>query len=148
MNYKQIEELINTDGGLLDLLENYKDTFDKLESYAKNLETSKLQSSDIQNLLLRSTGIWGSLNVVCTIVDTSKRNKELEFYHQAKMNHTEGKFMVSATKEEASATVQTERRVRNVFEAYKNMAEKNILSCQSYLKYLTESFKRNSYQQG
>lgn len=151
MLVSEIEDLVKDDNGLLELVNRFKDSFEKLEGYANSLETAKLQPADIQNLLIRSTGIWGILNIVWSVIDTHKTNKESELFNQIKMElegKEKGKFNVSATKEEVSGMVVNERRVRNIFGAYRDMADKNILSCQSYLKYLTESYKRSSHQEG
>lgn len=152
MIYKEVEELVNSEEGLLKLLENYNHCFEKLESYAKYLQTDKLTSDNVQKILLRSTGYYDVLNAVYLGIDTFKENKEGILFSKAKMDFENkegaGKFNASAVKEEISAQVAIERKVRNWFQAYKEMADRNILASQSWLRYYNETFKRAGVQEG
>lgn len=152
MIYKEVEELLETEEGLLGLLTKFDDSFKELEKYAEYLQKGKLTLDNVQRILLRSTGYYDVLNAVYLGIDTYKENKEGLLFSQAKNEFESkdgaGKFNASATKEEISSKVSSERRVRNWFQAYKEMADRNILSAQSWLKYYNETHKRAGLQEG
>lgn len=150
MIYKEIETLVESKKGLNTILTNLQTDFELLEQFAQLLkDTESVDGNILTEIMQRSNGIWGELNIVFKAVDTFKRNRELVFFQTEKMR-IEGKgekFNVSATEKEGQSLTVDERRVRNIVEAYRDMAEKNVTTGQSILKYLTES-RKTAIQEG
>lgn len=150
MLYQEVEELLQTQEGMSQILDNLAQTFADIEEYADQLSRSGLEANLIAEIMMKSNGHWDHLKVVHTAIDTYKKNKELTHFHQQKIEIEKngGKFNASATEGEASALVSSERRIRNIVSAYMDSADKNIMTGQSLLKYLSESNKRTNLQEG
>jgi len=149
MNYQQLEELLETNDGAK-VLTGMKPVFDVLDKYTTYLTSSKFDPAQIETMLMRATGYWGLLDLAYNVVESFKTKKEGEFYCNKKIDVEKAneKFNASATDKEASASVNPERRIRNIIESYKNRADRIITSCQSYLKHNSESYKRAGKQEG
>lgn len=149
MLFKEIEKNCQSAEGLQVIETSIDSMATDLETINSNLkDTTQVDGESINTLLIQATGIWGHLKVVCEAIDTYKTNKELAFYHtqKVKIESANEKFNVSATEKEARALTNDERRIRNLVEAYMASADKIILSCQSVLKYLSDSIYRNKTQ--
>ena len=151
MIYKKIEELIaKGEEGLQQILEELTEEFSLLEEFSTHLKDSDLSGDDLSEIMSKSTGIWDNLNIVHAVIDTHKTKVEGSFYSSRKIEieSKNEKFTDASVTKEASAHVNPIRRVRNIVEAYLSDADKNISVCQSRLKYITESKKRTSLQEG
>lgn len=151
MLYEDVEELIQNEEGIKNLLDNLKGTFERIEEFSQTLAQVDLDPKVIAEIMMKSNGHWGELNIIYRAIDTYKSNKELIHYHTEKIRIESAvgqKFVSSATEKEASALTVNERRVRNIVEAYMSSADKNISTGQSLLKYLLESKNRNNLQEG
>lgn len=149
MNYQEIEDLLESNDGLK-VLSGMKTVFDVLDQYTTYLTSSKFDPVKIETMLMRATGYWGLLDLAFNVIDSFKTKKEGEFYCSRKIEieKSNEKFVSTAVDKEASASVNTERRIRNIVESYKNRADRIITSCQSYLKHNSESYKRAGKQEG
>lgn len=146
MIYEQVEQMLTEENGYEKILAQLGETFSRIEEVSEQLKDGAFSDGEaVSKLLLEATGYWDQLNVVYSTIDTIKTKKELGYYHSEKMKTEQdpkAKFVDGATKQEASNSVQDERRVRNIVKAYLDSCEKNIMASQSYLKYLTESARR------
>jgi hypothetical protein len=149
MNYLEIEKLLDANDSNK-LLSGFSEVFEKLNGYTDYLTTGDIDPSNVDKLLMRATGYWGILDLACKTVDTYKDKKEGDYYCSKKIEIEKNneKFNSSATLQEASTHVNTERRIRNILESYRDRTDKIISSCQSYLKHWSESYKRNKNQEG
>ena len=141
--YQEIERQCEKELDLI--LVNLAKTFSKIEAFGKNLRQGLVSSGEeASKLLMESTGHWERLNIVCITLDTYKTKKELVFFNTKRMELEKAGEKVTATvlEREASDSVMDVRRVRNIVEAYRDNADKNIMSCQSLLKYLSDNYKR------
>lgn len=149
--YANIEQMISEER-YSDILDGLKDTFVVLEGLSQNLIMGVYENPDeAYKMMLQSAGFWEQLKVIHTTVDTYKSNKEKRYYQQKKMeieSTSNTKFNSSATEGEASALTVDLRRVRNIIGAYMEMADKNVMVCQSLLKYFNDSNKRSILQEG
>lgn len=149
--YNNIEEAIQNEQ-YEDILSQLQETFKELEASSQNLVMGVYENPDeAYKLMLRSAGFWEQLKAVHTTIDTVKTNREKIYIQKKKMeieSDPKGKFVVSAVEGEASALTVDLRRLRNIVEAYMDMADRNITVCQSFLKYVTESSKRSVIQEG
>lgn len=148
-NYKTIEEYLEK-GEYNKVLEDFSPVFSTLDEYTTYLTNSKIDPENTERLLMRATGYWGLLDLAYNVIDSFKTKKEGEFYCNKKIDVEKAneKFNASATDKEASASVNTERRIRNIIESYRNRADRIITSSQSYLKHISESYKRAGKQEG
>ena len=146
MIYQEVEQILSEENGYEKVLSQLSETFVRIEEVSEQLKDGAFSDGEsVSKLLLEATGYWDQLNVVYSTLDTIKTKKELGYYHNEKIKvdaDPKAKFVDGATKQEASNSVQDERRVRNIVKAYLDSCEKNIMASQSYLKYLTESAKR------
>lgn len=147
MIYQEAEQLL-IEGKGDEILDHASELFVRVEQISKDLRAGAFAGGEeISALLLESTGIWEYLNVLYSAIDTYKTEVELNFYHNLKIETDKDekkKFVDGTAKQEASNHVMTERRIRNIVKAYLDACEKNIGSSQSYLKYLSEGYKRQT----
>jgi hypothetical protein len=143
--FQEVEAQVSSKEGQSELEESLAGIQTRLEEIADELSQGHYSTGDlIKDLQLESTGLFDHLKIIHTSIDTYKTNKELLFYYKTKMKSDQAgdKFNVSATEKEASALTVDERRLRNLTEAYMVAAEKNIITAQSILKFLSDAYKR------
>ena len=149
MLFRKTEDLCTSEEGLKEIENSLITISEELDEINNSLRLAETPTGEETHALLtRATGLWGHLKTVHDAIDSYKTNKELSHYHTEKMKQEAGneKFNVSATEREARALTSSERRTRNLVAAYLSCADKIILSCQSVLKYLTDSVFRNKTQ--
>ena len=137
MIYSRIEKYFKEDK-LEELLKECSESFEKIEYYSHSLRNKIIDNLSETDLAMKElTGIYMYLNVVCMIAETEKINRESLYYYERKLElENEGikKVVGSQIEREASNHVKNYRRVRNIFEAYKNSCDRAISVCQSSLK--------------
>ena len=81
-----------------------------------------------------------NLNVIATLAETEKKNRESKYFETKRLEKEANNEKVSAAllSQEASNHVAMYRRIRNIFQAYRNSCSMAISVCQSSLK----SFER------
>ncbi len=149
MLYKQTEEQCKTEEGMREIELSVTSIADELDEINQELCKTEIPTGeDTHALLVHATGLWGQLKIIHDAIDSFKTNKELSFFHTEKIKQEAGneKFNVSATEKDARALSADERRIRNLVAAYLACSDKIILSCQSIMKYLTDSAFRNKTQ--
>jgi hypothetical protein len=145
MDYKAIEDLIAQDDGLEVLLKQYKESFDRIHYYQELFKNGAISTPNATDSAMKELlGIYMSLNGVITMIDTVKGKLE-DVYYVNKKNEIESigsKFVSSSIKEEVSMHVSLYRRVRNIFQFYRDNCDKAILVCQSSLKSMEREWKQ------
>ena len=137
MRVLKIEKLFQSEETLDQILSEVKGDLDLIE-YWNEVRKSDLtdNSQEIKKALNQLSGVYGSLRPIVAIANTEKKNREVRFYESRKMQieNANGKFTSAAVEKEASASVASYRRIKNILEAYLESAEKHISTLQSLLK--------------
>lgn len=151
MDYVQIEGHVEANE-YQSILNGLLETFSRLKEFSDLLIGGVyFEPNEAYKLMMESAGYWDQLKLVHATLDTIKTNREKTYFQKKKMEVESvagGKFNTSATEGEAEALTVELRRVRNIVGAYMDMADKNIMVCQSLLKYVTEAQKRSHIQEG
>ena len=134
--YSEIEKYLIT-GQLEELLKYYQECFLKLHQYEMDFKKGVIQSGFRTDQVMKElAGIYSMLNIVVAIVDTWKTTQENTQYNLLRIEKENNKEKVisSLIEKEASEFVNDIRRVRNIFEAYRDSCDRLISICQSSLK--------------
>lgn len=136
MTRKEIEFHFKN-GNLEELLEKYDEVFDRVVYYEGCFRNEAIETPhDIALAMNEITALYSSLNIVSKIADAYKINLEDKYYNNRRIEiEKEGKKSVAGNLEkESSLHVSDYRRVRNIFEAYRDSCDKMIFVLQSSLK--------------
>ena len=123
--------------GLEKLLVDYKDIFELVDDYGQQLISGILSNPDDYALCLdKLTGAYISLEPLYTMAVAYKENEEIKAYVSMKRElEAKGEKVVAASLDkEASASVEIQRRIRNILEGYVEACAKGIGTCQTQLK--------------
>jgi hypothetical protein len=123
--------------GLEKLLADYKDTFDMIDDEGQQLIGGIKSSPDDYALCLdKLTGAYISLEPLYTMSVAYKENEEIKAYVSMKreMEAKAEKVVAASLDKEASASVEVQRRIRNILEGYVEACAKGIGTCQTQLK--------------
>jgi len=124
MLYYEIEKYFET-GTTEALLEKYEKIFLNINAIEEKLSTHKITTAnDIKDNLNEITVLENECLGVFIIADTFKTGEETRLKHEIikRQISAKTKVNVSQAKEEASGQVQYLRRVRNLFQMYKDRA--------------------------
>jgi hypothetical protein len=133
---KTTEYFVDT-AGLEKLLVDYKDTFELVDDYGQQLISGVLSNPDDYALCLdKLTGAYISLEPLYTMSVAYKENEEIKAYVSMKreMEAKAEKVVAASLDKEASASVEVQRRIRNILEGYVEACAKGIGTCQTQLK--------------
>jgi hypothetical protein len=133
---KTTEYFVDTTG-LEKLLVDYKDTFELIDDYGQQLISGVLSNPDDYALCLdKLTGAYISLEPLYTMSVAYKENEEIKAYVSMKreMEAKAEKVVAASLDKEASASVEVQRRIRNILEGYVEACAKGIGTCQTQLK--------------
>jgi len=123
--------------GLEKLLVDYKDTFDMIDDEGQQLISGiKSTPEDYAICLDKLTGAYIALEPLYTQAIAYKENEEIKAYVSMK-RELEGKgekVVAASLDKEASASVEVQRRIRNILEGYVESCAKGIGTCQTQLK--------------
>lgn len=137
--------------GLEKLLEDYKDTFDMIDDEGQQLISGiKTTPEDYAICLDKLTGAYISLEPIYTMAVAYKENEEIKSYVTIK-RELEGKgekVVAASLDKEASASVEVQRRVRNILEGYVEACAKGIGTCQTQLKRFELQWKNKGTSAG
>ena len=123
--------------GLEKLLTDYKETFDMIDDEGQQLISGvKSTPEDYSACLDRLTGAFITLEPLYTMAVAYKENEEIKAYVSMKRElESKGEKVVAASLDkEASASVEIQRRIRNILEGYVESCAKGIGTCQTQLK--------------
>ena len=120
------------------VLEECKADFELVDYYANSVLKTKLANNpdEAKGALLVLAGVFSNLSTVLSIAITEKNNRETRAYDtlRIEIENAGGKFTSASVEKQASLTVASYRRIRNIIEGYMNGCEKMIVSLQSTLK--------------
>jgi len=135
--------------GLEKLLVDYKDTFELIDDYGQQLISGILNTPEDYALCLdKLTGAYISLEPLYTMAVAYKENEEIKAYVTMK-RELEGKgekVVAASLDKEASASVEVQRRIRNILEGYVESCAKGIGTCQTQLKRFELQWKNKGTQ--
>jgi len=137
--------------GLEKLLVDYKDTFELVDDYGQQLITGILSTpDDYAKCLDKLTGAYISLEPLYTMAIAYKENEEIKAYVTMKREmEAKGEKVVAASLDkEASASVEIQRRIRNILEGYVESCAKGIGTCQTQLKRFENQWKNKGTSAG
>ncbi len=141
MDIRKLEELFGSEDTLDEILTECKVEFDKINQYAGLMKKGVIDDnpSEAKSALNNLTGVYMTLKVTLAIAETEKKNREIRYYNdkRIKTENAGKKFISSPTEKEASTSVASYRRVRNIISAYVDACLKAIGSLQSLLKFMT-----------
>jgi len=141
--YKTIETYFMSEEGIEELLESYSEDFNMIDEVSEKLKTGTVNSyEEIDVLLGKLSGLANRCELVAEIADTFKKKEEgrLTF---SKIKDAE-KVVMAKIDKEVSHEVSSLRRVRNIFRAYTQSADRALGMMQSRLK---KKEKTQSYQE-
>jgi hypothetical protein len=144
MLYSEVEKyLLNED--MEGLLTELAPVFTEVRYICDGFIDSSIYNSGeaVKSNLSKLTSYYSTLKVASIVVDTFKSRKETERYNQVKIDteNAGSKFVAESGKKDASAFVEAERRVRNIIDAYIDIAQNGIGISQSILKYISEEIR-------
>lgn len=137
MVYDDIEKSLASKEGCEKLLAEYETKFLQISMIAEQLVAREIKSYDqIDGTLTELTGLYMQLHDVTETIDTFKTGEEGRLNFQYVKDHgAKGEKVVQAQIDKlVSHDVHFLRRVRNIFAANRDRADKGIGSCQSRLK--------------
>ena len=144
MRISEIEKKFSSEETLNEVLDECKEDFEKID-YLSGLMKDSITDNPIEakKALNELTGVYMSLKIVLAEAETQKKNRELKYYTNIKMEtqNSGKKFVSASTEKEASSSVANYRRIRNIIEAYVESALRGISTLQSVLKYCGEELK-------
>ncbi len=142
----QIEKYFESNESMLKLLKDYESAFEKVVYYQNLFKDNVISTPvDTDTAMKILGGLYSSLNSVTVAADTEKKNKEAQLYNEIVINlgKTQDKIINAVIEKEVSEKVQPIRRIRNIFQTYRDNCDKLIFICQSSLKF-SEREKVNS----
>ena len=138
MRILEIEQYFQDESTLGKVLEECKADFELIDYYANSVLKTKLANNpdEAKGALLVLAGVFSNLSTVLSIAITEKNNRETRAYDtlRIEIENAGGKFTSASVEKQASLTVASYRRIRNIIEGYMNGCEKMIVSLQSTLK--------------
>lgn len=145
MDFKTIENYFSSEKKCEELLSEYETLFMEVDMIAEKLANGEVENDqDIKEALAKTTGLYMQLNIVTEIANTTKSKEEgrLNFVKVKELEDDNKKVVQAQLDKQISHEVQYLRRLRNIFKAYRDSADKAIGSCQSRLK----NYKVGNYQ--
>ena len=142
----KIDYFVDTEG-LEKLLKDYKEVFELIDDYGQQLIQGILTTpDDYKTCLDKMTGAYVSLEPLYTMAVAYKENEEIKAYVTMKRElEAKGEKVVAASLDkEASASIEVQRRVRNILEGYVEACAKAIGTCQTQLRRVEFEIKNRS----
>lgn len=145
MRILDIEKLFASEDTLDKVLEECKETFERIDYYATNMKQGITNNpEEAKNALNELTGLYMTLKTISVIAETEKKNREIKHYNTRRIdieNEGSKKFTSAPMEKEASNAVASYRRIRNIILGYISSVEKAISTLQSLLKFMGEEMK-------
>ena len=133
--------------GLEKLLKDYQEVFEMIDDYGQQLIQGILSSGEDYKVCLdKFTGAFITLEPLYTMAVAYKENEEIKAYVSMKRElEARGEKVVAASLDkEASASIEVQRRVRNILEGYVEACAKAIGTCQTQLKRLELEYRNKN----
>ena len=146
MRIFEIEKLFESTETLNQVLEKCQEDFEKIDYWGNLLRSGVVDNpAEIKRALTELAGAYSNLRVILGIAEYKKKNKQVRFKEQIRIDtENEGKKYIDTKAEtQASAHVAEYRRVRNIIGAYKESADKSIGVLQNVNNNLDKELNRN-----
>jgi len=146
MDFKEIEKMFENEEQLGKLLQSYSEVFDKIDYYQDLFQNGAIDTpGETDKIMKELTGIFMSISIIATIADSEKTNRESRKYNTLRIEASNRgeKPVVAQLDREASAFVAPYRKIRNIFQAYRDVCDRAISVCQSSLRFMDKE-KRSS----
>ncbi len=144
MRILDLEQKFKNEETLGEVLEELQADFKKVD-YWSGVRKSNITSNseEIGKALNELSGCYSNLRTALAIAETEKRNREIRYKEQIRMDteNAGNKYTDSKASTQASAHVTEYRRIRNIILAYTEATEKHIVTLQSILKDIGKDYK-------
>jgi len=143
MRIREIEKLFQDENTVDLVLEDLVKDMEMVDTWIDtSLSDLNDNAEEIKKALNQLSIAYGNLRIVLGVAETEYRNREVRYYNQMKMTaEAEGKKFVSGQADrESSLHVAEYRRIRNIVQAYKESADKRIITLQSILKDINKDY--------
>ena len=137
MLYSEIESYFENENKINELLALYEPIFIDIDEIDEQLRNNEIQTMDqLDELIGKLSGLGNKCDMVATLADVHKIGEQgrLQYAKIQDLENAGKKPNMSQVKEEASYEVQYLRRVREIFRAYTQRADRALGACQSRLK--------------
>ena len=139
MKFIEIEQYFNDESLVLEIIQEYTDCFNEINELNRQMRAFEAKTPDqIDEVLTRFTGLYGTLNEVLGQAEYEKNNRQVRYLEQLKSENSNKPVKeqenITSLKNEASAQVAPYRKVRNIFASYVETCKVTIVTCQSRLK--------------
>lgn len=137
MSFRAVEKALASKEGCEQLLNDYEPKFMQISTIAEKLENVEIKSYEqIDATLSELTGLYMQLHDVTETIDTYKTGEEGRInFKSVKDLSDKGEKVVQAQIDKiVSHEVHFLRRVRNIFAANRDRADKGMFSCMARLK--------------
>ena len=147
MRILEIEKNFKSEETLDKVLEAVEKDIELVDYWADTRKTGVVQgnSEEIVKALNDLSGAYSNLHTVLALAETEKRNREDRKYGELRIQaeNNSQKFVSASAEREASESVGSYRRIRNIIKNYVEAAALNINTLQSELKKLTIERQRH-----
>jgi hypothetical protein len=137
MLYSEIEQFFEDEATVNDLLTQYEPIFIDIDEIDDTLKDNQVNTmEEVDALIGKLSGLANKCEMVAELAETNKKSLEgkITFKKIQECEKDKKKPNMSQIKEEVSNEVQFIRRVRNIFKAYTQRADRALGGCQSRLK--------------
>jgi hypothetical protein len=140
MLYEKIETYLETHEGMTKLLEEFKEAFERIEFVSDLFKEGNVNTHQLTDQIMKELGGWySSLNVVVMLSETKKKNHEACYFNSVRNqmeNVGKKKVIAAVIDREVSESASSIRRIRNIFQSYRDNCDRLMSVCQSSLKAL------------
>ena len=144
MRILDLEKKFQSEETLGDVLEELQEDFGKVD-YWSGVRKSSLtdNSEEIDKALNELSGCYSNLRTALAIAESEKKNREIRFKEQIRIDTENAgkKYTDTKASTQASAHVAEYRRIRNIILAYTEASDKHIITLQSILKDIGKDYK-------
>jgi len=120
------------------ILKDCEKYFEKIDNYAKLLRTHKItEPEEIKKVLTVLSGYQMTLEPILGLASAYEKTREENTYDELRIEATknEQKFVDAVADRQASISAQEDRKVKNIFQSYRDSCKTGISSAQSILGY-------------
>lgn len=143
MRVLEIEQLFQSEENLDKVLEEVKADFELIDKWAELRKQNITDNpAEVDRALNELSGTLSNLRTLLGVAETEKKNREVRYKNQIRIDteNAGNKYVDTKAKAEASAYVASYRRIRNIVEAYYEANQTHISTLQSILKDLNKDY--------
>lgn len=152
MRILELEQKFKSEETLSQVLDELKNDFQKVDYWASLLKANISDNGAVEaeRGLSELTGTFMTLKTALAIAETEKKNREIRFYNQLRIDkeNNDKKFVSAPAEKESAVAVAEYRRVRNLILGYTEACQTGISTLQSLLRAIIEEMKLSGKQGG